>query len=55
LKYYLNTLIKGQSYQDVRETLIDEMKKEGFGLPTEADIKDAYRIKTCKSIKRFDF
>lgn len=54
MKYYLNTLVKGQSYQAVRENLIVEMKKEGFGLLTEADIQKAFKEKLDFDYRKYE-
>ena len=54
MTYYLNTLVKGQSYQDVRETLIDEMKKEGFGVLTEANIQKAFKEKLDFDYRKYE-
>jgi len=54
MTYYLNTLVKGQSYQNVRETLIDEMKKEGFGVLTEANIQKAFKEKLDFDYRKYE-
>jgi len=54
MKYYLNTLVKGQSYQTVRENLLVEMKKEGFGLLTEADIQTAFKEKLGLDYRKYE-
>ena len=54
MKYYLNTLVKGQSYQAVRENLIVEMKKEGFGVLTEADIQKAFKEKLDFDYRKYE-
>ena len=54
MKYYLNTLVKGQSYQAVREKLLVEMKKEGFGVLTEADIQKAFKEKLDFDYRKYE-
>jgi len=54
MKYYLNTLVEGQSYQSVKENLIVEMKKEGFGLLTEADIQKAFKEKLNLDYRKYE-
>jgi uncharacterized protein (DUF302 family) len=54
MKYYLNTLVKGQSYQAVREKLLVEMKKEGFGLLTEADVQKAFKEKLDFDYRKYE-
>ncbi|MFK5891167.1 MAG: DUF302 domain-containing protein [Flavobacteriaceae bacterium] len=54
MKYYINTLVKGQSYQSVREKLLVEMKKEGFGVLTEADIQKAFKEKLDFDYQKYE-
>ena len=54
MKYYINTLVKGQSYQSVREKLLVEMKKEGFGVLTEADIQKAFKEKLDFDYRKYE-
>jgi len=54
MKYYLNTLVKGQSYETVRENLIEEMKKEGFGILTEANIQKAFKEKLDFDYRKYE-
>lgn len=54
MKYYLNTLVKGQSYEVVRENLIVEMKKEGFGVLTEANIQKAFKEKLDFDYRKYE-
>jgi len=54
MKYYLSTLIKKQQYETVREKLIVEMKKEGFGVLTEANIKKAFKEKLDLDYRKYE-
>ncbi|MCF6214258.1 MAG: DUF302 domain-containing protein [Flavobacteriaceae bacterium] len=54
MEYYLNTLVKNQTYEAVRENLITEMKKEGFGVLTEADIQKAFKEKLDFDYRKYE-
>ncbi|NQW36289.1 MAG: DUF302 domain-containing protein [Flavobacteriales bacterium] len=54
MKYYLKTLVTGQSYDEVRENLIAEMKKEGFGVLTEANLQAAFKEKLGLDYRKYE-
>ena len=53
MKYYINTIVKGQSFEAVKERLIVEMKKESFGVLTEADLQQAFKEKLNKDYRKY--
>jgi uncharacterized protein (DUF302 family) len=52
--YYINTIVKGKDYQVVKEILIAEMKKEGFGVLTEANLQAAFKEKLDLDYRKYD-
>ncbi len=54
MAYYLKTTIKGQSYNHIREKLIAELKKEGFGIITEANLQTAFKEKLGLDFRRYE-
>jgi len=52
--YYINTIVKGKDYQVVKEILIAEMKKEGFGVLTEANLQEAFKEKLDLDYRKYD-
>lgn len=54
MTYYLKTIIKGQSYIQVREKLITELKKEGFGVLTEANLQTAFKEKLGLEYRKYE-
>lgn len=53
MKYYMNTIVKGHSFEAVKERLIAEMKKESFGVLTEADLQQAFKEKLNKDYRKY--
>ena len=53
MKYYMNTIVKGHSFEDVKENLIAEMKKENFGVLTEADLQQAFKEKLNLDYRKY--
>lgn len=45
MKYYLNKIIKNKSFDSLVEAVTTELKKEGFGILTEIDIKKTLKKK----------
>lgn len=54
MTYYLKTTVKGQSYDKVRAQLIVELKKEGFGVLTEANLQTAFKEKLGLDYRKYE-
>ncbi len=45
MKYYFTTTLKEASFAESKERVIEELKKEGFGVLTQIDIKSTFKKK----------
>ncbi len=45
MKYYFTTTLKGVSFEGAKERVIEELKKEDFGVLTQIDIKATFKKK----------
>lgn len=45
MSYYFNKTISGQSFEQTIELVKEALKKEGFGIITEINIKDTFKNK----------
>lgn len=45
MKYFISTEVKGKSFDETVEAVKNELSKEGFGVPSEMDIKDTFKQK----------
>lgn len=45
MSYYFNTELKGISFEDAREKVVETLKSEGFGVLTNIDIKATLKKK----------
>lgn len=45
MKYYFTTTLKEASFAESKERVIEELKKEGFGVLTQIDIKATFKKK----------
>ena len=53
MSYYFNKVIKGKSFDEAIELIKVELKKEGFGVLTEIDIKETLKNKIDVDFKRY--
>lgn len=52
MSYYFNKTLKG-SFEEVITRVIDELKKEGFGILTEIDVKETLKKKLDVDFKKY--
>ena len=52
MSYYFNKTLKG-SFEDVITKVTDELKKEGFGILTEIDVKETLKKKLDVDFKKY--
>jgi uncharacterized protein (DUF302 family) len=52
MKYYFNTTLKGD-FDLIIEKVTEELKKEGFGILTEIDIKETLKKKLDVDFKKY--
>jgi len=52
MKYYISKTING-SFDDVRNQVIEELKKEGFGVLSEIDIQEKLKEKLGVDFRRY--
>lgn len=53
MSYYFNKTLPSVSYEDAIVKVKDELKKEGFGVLTEIDVKDTLKKKMDVEFKRY--
>jgi len=53
MSYYFNTVIKDKSFEEAIEQVTSELKKEGFGVLTEIDIKKTLKNKIDVDFKKY--
>ncbi|HUW93691.1 MAG TPA: DUF302 domain-containing protein [Bacteroidales bacterium] len=45
MSYYFNKTVRGKSFDEVTEMVKSELSTEGFGVITEIDLKEAFKMK----------
>jgi uncharacterized protein (DUF302 family) len=53
MSYYINTSLKGKSFEQAIEQVKVELKKEGFGVLTEIDLKSTFKAKIDVDFKKY--
>ncbi|WP_372920430.1 DUF302 domain-containing protein [Salegentibacter sp.] len=53
MSYYFNTTLKNTSFEDAIEKVTAELKKEGFGVLTEIDVKETLKKKIDVEFKKY--
>lgn len=53
MSYYFNKVLKGKSFDEAIEKVIIELKKEGFGVLTEIDVKETLKNKINVDFKKY--
>lgn len=53
MSYYFNKLLKDKSFDEAVELVTAELKKEGFGILTEIDVKETLKKKIDVDFKKY--
>lgn len=53
MSYYFNKVVKGRSFDEAIEQVTEELKKEGFGVLTEIDVKETLKKKIDVDFKKY--
>ena len=53
MSYYFNRVLEGKSFDEAIEQVTAELKKEGFGILTEIDIKKTLKNKIDVDFKKY--
>lgn len=53
MSYYFNKIIKGKTFDETIESVTIELKKEGFGVLTEIDVKATLKMKLGVDFKKY--
>lgn len=53
MSYYFNTTIKDKSFEEVIETVKNELGKEGFGVPAEVDMQGTFKMKLGIDFRKY--
>jgi uncharacterized protein (DUF302 family) len=53
MTYYISKTIKGLSFTQVEEKIIEALKNEGFGVLTEINVKDVFKKKLDLDFRKY--
>ncbi len=53
MSYYYNKVLKGKKFDEAIELVTAELKKEGFGVLTEIDVKETLKKKIDVDFKKY--
>jgi uncharacterized protein (DUF302 family) len=53
MDYYFTKVLKNKTYNDVIESVTSELKKEGFGVLTQIDVKETLKVKIDVDFKKY--
>lgn len=53
MNYYFSTIVRSQDFDRVVQQVTDELKKEGFGVLTEIDVKETLKNKINVDFKKY--
>ncbi|MFW6370197.1 MAG: DUF302 domain-containing protein [Bacteroidota bacterium] len=53
MNYYYNVIIKDKSFKEVYDAVKERLTKEGFGIPTEVNLKDVFKMKLDVDFKNY--
>ncbi len=53
MAYYFNKIAKGRTFDEAIQHVTEELKKEGFGILTEIDVKETLKKKIDVDFKKY--
>lgn len=53
MKYYISTEVKGKSFEETVETVKNELNKEGFGIPSEVNMQQTFKMKLDVDFRKY--
>jgi uncharacterized protein (DUF302 family) len=53
MNYYFNKIVEGKNFDEAIEQVTSELKKEGFGVLTEIDVKNTLKTKIDVDFKKY--
>ena len=53
MKYYINTILKGVTFEVVYDKVVTELKKEGFGVITEINMQSTFKEKLDVDFRKY--
>jgi len=53
MSYYFNAVLKGVSFEEAIDKVTEELKKEGFGIISEIDVKDTLKKKIGVNFRKY--
>ena len=53
MSYYFNKILKNSTFEEAIEQVTAELKKEGFGVLTEIDVKNTLKIKIDVDFRKY--
>lgn len=53
MNYYFNTTLSGRSFEEAIELVTSELKSEGFGVLTQIDVKETFKMKIDVDFKKY--
>jgi uncharacterized protein (DUF302 family) len=53
MNYFIDTVVKGKSFEEVIEIVKSELGKEGFGVPAEVDMQDTFKKKLNLTFRKY--
>ncbi len=53
MSYYINKILKNKNFDEAIDLVTAELKKEGFGVLTEIDVKETFKKKLDVDFKKY--
>lgn len=53
MKYYISTVVKGKSFEEAVETVKSKLENEGFGIPSEVNMQQTFKMKLDVDFRKY--
>ncbi|WP_372949137.1 DUF302 domain-containing protein [Mariniphaga sp.] len=53
MSYFFSTVLKNKNFEEVIEDVKAELSKEGFGVPSEVDMKNTFKMKLGIDFRKY--